>query len=100
MLFRSYVPKTLDKDLLDEALVREVVREVQSMRKKNGFKVTEAINLTINSSEEINAILKKAVKILQKEVGAKEVIVGKTVGRHKGKVDFNGKKIDVAFDKM
>jgi len=93
------IHKKIDEKLLEEALVREVIREVQSMRKQNKFNVKELIVLTLNSSEESNEILNRATKILAKEVGAKKVSIGKLSGKYKGQLDFDGKKIEIAFDK-
>ncbi len=97
--FKLWIPKTLDKKLLEEALIREVIRKVQSMRKENSFNVKETITLSLNSSKEVNEILSKSTKLLSKEVGAKKVSVGKLSGKFKGKLDFDSKEIDIAFDK-
>jgi len=60
----------LDLNVLkDEALLREVVRKIQDMRKKTGLVVTDKIKLLISSAE-----LKKFEQKIKKEVGAKEII--------------------------
>ncbi len=93
------IPKKLDKELLEEALIREVIREVQSMRKQNKFNIREMINLVLFSTDEVNEVLKKAEKTLMKEVGAKKITIGKVPFKYVGQLDFDNKKIEITFDK-
>jgi len=93
------VDKKLDEKLMEEALLREVIREVQSMRKQNKFNVNEMITLTLSSDEKTNLILKKFEKELMKEVGAGKILVGKLKGKFTGKLEFEGKIIEIKFDK-
>jgi len=86
--------------LLNEALFRELVREVQSMRKKNRFQVSDRIDLTLTSDEKTNKFLKRKKKELMKEVGAKRLLVGKTSGQYKGKLKFKSTKTEIAFEKI
>jgi len=94
------VDKKLGKRLLEEALFRELIRQVQSLRKKYGFQVKDRISLTLNSDKKTNKTLEKYVKILKKEVGAKKVRVGKLKGKHKGSLEFEKVKIEIMFDKL
>jgi isoleucyl-tRNA synthetase len=94
------VHKKLDEKLMNEALVRELIREVQGMRKKNKFSVKESIILTLNSDEKTNEILKDHAKDLQKEVGAKKVIIGKLEGKFTSELKFEDKTIDISFEKI
>jgi len=93
------IERKLDSELMEEAMVRELVREIQSMRKKNGFNVMEAITLGLDSDAETNNILKKYEKNLKKEVGAKKIFVGKVAGKYKGSLQFEDKEIEIAFDR-
>jgi isoleucyl-tRNA synthetase len=93
------VPTKLDEKLLEEAMVRELIREVQEMRKKNNFQVKEHILLTLNSNKETNQLLKKHESLLAKEVGASKIIVGKLEGEFKGKLNFEDKTVDISFSK-
>jgi len=97
---KVYLHKKLNEKLLEEAMFRELVREIQSLRKKNGFKMNERIDLTLCSDEKTNKILKKYEKELMKEVGARRVTTGKSKGKHTGKLEFDEKKIDIAFEKL
>jgi len=95
-LGKVFVSKEVD---MEEALVRELTREIQDMRKKNGFKVKENIILTLNSDGKTNKTLKKYEKILKKEVGASKTVVGKLKGKYKGSLQFEKVKVEILFDK-
>jgi len=93
------IDKKLDEELMKEALLREVIREIQSMRKQNNFNVQQVISLSLSSDEKTNTVLKKFEKDLMKEVGASKVVFGKLHGKYQGKVDFEGKSVQIKFDK-
>lgn len=94
------VDKEITEQLKNEAMLRELVREVQEMRKKNGFKVRERINLSLEAGNKINKVLKSFVKALEMEVGASKVTIGKSAGKHKGELEFDKTKIKIAFSKV
>ncbi len=94
-----FVNKVLDGELLEESMIKELVRAIQESRKRNKFDVKELIDLSLNSDDKTNKTLEKYKKFLTKEVGAKKLIVGNLQGKHKGNVEFEGKKIEFMFDK-
>jgi isoleucyl-tRNA synthetase len=94
------INKKLDERLLEEAMIRELVREVQDLRKKNKLQVKETISLSLNSDEKTNKVLKTYEKILMKEVSAKKVSFGKLEGKFKGQLKFEDKQINIAFSKL
>jgi isoleucyl-tRNA synthetase len=94
------IHKKLDEGILEEAMVRELIRKLQDMRKENKFNVKESINLSLDSDEKTNGVLKKFTKMLQKEVGAKQVKIGKVEGNFTGELEFEDKKISIAFSKI
>lgn len=99
-LGKVYISKKLDEKLLEEALMRELVREVQDLRKKSGFVVKDKIALSLGSDEKTNKLLVKNKKLLAREVGAKTVVIGPVKDKFKGKLEFEEKKIEIAFDKI
>jgi len=96
-LGKVLVEKEMDEQLLKEAMLREIVREIQGLRKKNGFNVKQSIILTLNSDESTEKMLKKFAGHLKKEVGAKKVEIGKLKGKFKGSLTFREKKIEIQF---
>jgi len=91
--------KKLDEQLREEAMLRELVREVQSLRKQNKFDVKEMISLSLSSDEKTNIVLKKFEKELKKEVGASKIVFGKLKGKYKGKIELEEKVVELGFDK-
>lgn len=96
---KVFIDKKLDAELMNEALIREVIREVQDLRKKNGFNVRQTIKLTLVSDENSVKVLRKNVEVIKKEVGASHLIFGKIVGNFVGKVTFENREINIGFDK-
>jgi len=94
-----FVDTQMSGKLLDEALFREIVRKVQSMRKKAGLKVSDKITLTIDSDEKTNKFLKGIAKDLSKEVGAKKVVVGEAVSNEqRDELKFKSVEVKIGFD--
>lgn len=88
---------TLTEDLKKEALLREVIRKVQDMRKKSGLVVKDKIELRIEGAGE----LKKWEKELKKEVGAAKILFVPAKGeKHPDFVDFEGRKIWIGIKKI
>jgi len=94
-----FVDKEMDEKILEEAIKREVIREIQEMRKKFGFKVRERILLTLSSDETTNKIFEKYKDEIKAEVGASEVFIGKLEGKYKGSKSFFDRKVEIAFEK-
>ncbi len=94
------VDKKLTEDLKEEALIRELIRKVQEMRKEKSFNVKESISLCLKSDEKTEKILEKYAEVLKKEVGASKLEVGKLEGVHRGKLELKEISIDIAFEKV
>ncbi|MBI2232451.1 MAG: isoleucine--tRNA ligase [Candidatus Aenigmarchaeota archaeon] len=83
---KIHLDTKLDEELRQEALLREIIRKVQDMRKKGKLVVKDTITLVLENAEEI----KKCQNYLMKEVGAKKIIFGKA---HQDTLDFEGRQI-------
>lgn len=88
----------LGKVLKDEALLRELVRNVQMSRKKENLKVTEKVTLWLSSDKKTEKLLSEHKNFLLPGVGAREVRIGKLVSE-KGKLVFEGSEIAYGFRK-
>ena len=49
---------TLDGDLLDEGLIRELVHRVQNLRREKGFEIEESISVGLSGNPRVSALLK------------------------------------------
>jgi len=97
---KIYVNKSLDKSLLEEAMVKELTREVQNLRKQSNFNVKESISLFIKSDKETEKLLSKYSSLIKKEVGAKKITSDALQGKYKGKLTLEGKVIEIGFDRV
>jgi len=68
-----YLDTELTPELLEEGLVREFIRQVQSLRKKTGLTPDDRISIAVNSEKETIDIIIKNKDIIAKEVLADEV---------------------------
>ncbi len=59
--------------LKEEGVLRDLVREVQAKRKDAGLKPKNKISLVVEGNEELLAVIKKNLKTLQRDVGAKSI---------------------------
>ncbi len=87
---------TLGKVLEEEALVRELIRKTQTLRKKAGLKVHQKIRVFFNSDKKTLEILKKFEQDLLKGVNARSLQLGKPQAR-KGELVFKKAKVEIGF---
>ncbi|MFC2143335.1 isoleucine--tRNA ligase [Candidatus Aenigmatarchaeota archaeon] len=78
----------------DEALLRELIRDVQSKRKEKGLVVTDKIKLSMDSEE-----LKKFEDLIKEKVGAVELVY-KDIEEKTGKALYKEKQIKYFFKKV
>jgi isoleucyl-tRNA synthetase len=89
-----------DDKILFERLYRELTRNIQSMRKKNGLVVEERIALSLKSDEKTEKKLNKFKKDLKQDVGAKKVQIGELKGKFSSELTFKDKKVEISFSKV
>jgi isoleucyl-tRNA synthetase len=84
--------------LLEEALLRELIRKVQIERKQSKLLVREKISIVFDSDKKTTATLKKYEDELLSGVGAAKATFGKIKGKDGGKGNLDFKKASVKFD--
>lgn len=104
---RVFIKTKRSPEVIGEGLVRELVRAVQDMRKKNGFKVVERISLQIAAPDREREFMTPFSDDVKQKVGASELafIQGEDQLSHEnaaftGSVKAeDGSKIDFAFSR-
>lgn len=96
--FDVYVETKMSDELVDEALFREIVRKIQSMRKKSKLQVKDRISLFLDSDEKTVGLIESKKGELMKEVGASEITIGKSDAKNKDELEFKSKKVSIGFD--
>jgi len=77
MLFdegKVYLKTEVSKELYEEAMLREVARRLQMLRKENGLVESDTIAVSINASTRLAEILQKRQQELKGKVNAKDVL--------------------------
>ena len=82
----------------EEALLREIIRFVQVLRKKEGLKINDKITLWLTADEDILNIVREMSKEMAIAVGAEEINLG-VMKNKKASKTIEGKIIEVGFKK-
>jgi len=93
---RVWLDDTMTEDLRNEAMIREIVRKVQDMRKGLGLVVSDKVIVSLLGCEA--DIIGQYSDFLKKEIGAKTVLVNKVSGK-KDFIEFEDKKIEIGVEK-
>jgi len=94
---KVFLDTTRDEKLIEEAMIRELIRKVQAMRKESGLNVKERIVLRLKGDERVLKILKKWQTEIESGTTAKAVKIGELEGERKGELDFEGRKVSIGF---
>ncbi len=86
---------TLTQDLIDEGFVREIISKVQTMRKENGYEVTDHIAVYLSGNEKLENVVKAREDMLKKVTLADTVTYGSLDG-HQKDWNINGEHITIA----
>ena len=93
----EYGKLTLGEVLMNEALVRELIRKVQMLRKEAGLKVTERISLHLETDSPTQEKLHTSKAEILEGVGAGSLDFSK-LAHEKGNLEFEGSKIRIWFE--
>ncbi len=100
----AYVNVERTEELEAEGYARELMRQVQSLRKKAGLEKTDNIALFVKVSEKMNLRLKRFVNDIKEKVGAGKIAISSsdTPEGYKESADFKVKeeKFNVWFEKI
>ncbi|WP_303815581.1 isoleucine--tRNA ligase [Selenomonas ruminantium] len=88
---------TLTEELLEEGFVREIISKVQTMRKENGFEVTDHIKVSLSGNEKLQAIVAKNEDYLKEITLADSVAYGTLAGEAK-EWNINGENVTIAVE--
>ncbi|MCK5342219.1 MAG: isoleucine--tRNA ligase [Candidatus Heimdallarchaeota archaeon] len=88
-----YLDTERTPDLEEESLAREVMRQIQVMRKDAGLDVSETVKVYLSGED---ATLEKFKIDIAKETGS-EVVIGADKGKKTETVEFKDKKVKVSL---
>ena len=86
---------TLSPELIEEGFVREIVSKVQTMRKENGYEVTDHIEVYLSGNEKLEGLVKKNEDFLKGATLTDAVRYGELDG-HQKEWNINGETVTLA----
>ena len=89
----------MNETLRLEGMARELVNRLQNIRKDLGFEVTDTVEVTLNESEELNAILNENKAYIQHEILATGIHVAKEVSSEATELVFDSLQTKVEMVK-
>ena len=91
---------SLDKELIEEGYIREIISKIQTMRKDNEFDVMDKINVYIYGNEKIEDIVLHHKALLLKDIMAKDVMISTCSNNALSKEwDINDEKVKIGIEK-
>ncbi len=97
---KVYLKKEIRRELYEEAMVREVARRVQLMRKERKLVESDAISLHMQTDDkELASILRKHASELASQVNAQEVIFAKISGGFSKEWAIGEAEVSISFEK-
>ena len=92
------ISTVLTDELIEEGFVREIISKVQTMRKENGFEVTDRITIFAQGNEKIAKLMQDNAETIKKITLADELVYDKLDGFTK-EWNINGEKVTLGVEK-
>ncbi|MDY4416471.1 DUF5915 domain-containing protein, partial [Selenomonas sp.] len=86
---------TLSEELIEEGFVREIISKVQTMRKENGYEVTDHVDVYLSGNEKLEGLVKKNEAMLKNATLTDNVHYGELDG-HEREWNINGETVTLA----
>ncbi|MEM5824628.1 MAG: isoleucine--tRNA ligase [Candidatus Aenigmatarchaeota archaeon] len=94
--YTVYLYKKIDKKLKEEGILREIIREIQEVRKKENLSIFEKINIAIDiSNEEFKKLIEKHKEIIENETNS--ILFFEKASKYE--LDLDGIKIFIEIKK-
>ena len=72
---------TIDENLIDEGISREIVSRIQNIRKDSGFDVTDRIKIIILDDDRLSRAINKNIDYIQSETLANSIELKKDLDK-------------------
>jgi isoleucyl-tRNA synthetase len=89
---------TIDEDLIDEGISRELISRIQNIRKVSGFEVTDRIKIVILYDDRIARAVEKNIDYMKSETLANSIDLKKNL-KNGTEVDFDKIKTKIFITK-
>ncbi len=89
----------LTEELIREGIIRDLVRQIQNLRKEVGLKVEDRIQVSIEADETINSALDSYGTYLLNEVLGVNLLKNSSKSEHILKIKINGIPVTIGITK-
>ncbi len=86
---------TLSEELLEEGFVREVISKIQTMRKENGYEVTDHIKVGMAGNEKLEGLVRKNESFL-KDITLCDEVTYDALDGHEKEWNINGETVTLS----
>ena len=90
---------TVTDDLRKEGLARELVNRIQNLRKSSGFEITDKVNVTILTNEQMDGAIQAYKEYISNQVLAASVEIADYAISDAVELDFEEFKLSVKVEK-
>ncbi len=89
----------IDEKLREEAIIRELERKIQIMRKEASFRKADMINVRYRASEQMHLFIQRNIGQIKKEIGAASMALSDAPGLDSNEYDLDGEKIFLSISR-
>ena len=86
---------TLSEELLEEGFVREIISKIQTMRKENGYEVTDHIKVGMAGNEKLEGLVRKNESFL-KDITLCDEVTYDALDGHEKEWNINGETVTLS----
>ena len=89
--------RSINKELLEEGIARELINRIQNMRKDAGLEVTDRITLSIAHNDKIESAIASNKTYICGETLADDILICHVEPKNASPVEFDDIKTYIAF---
>jgi len=90
----------LDKDLIDEGIVREFINRIQNSRRSNDLKISDSVRIFYRTSENIRSAINKNLEYIKSETMSENITSSKSHDYDFSKSEINGELCELYLEKL
>ena len=90
----------LDKELIDEGIVREFINRIQNSRRSNDFKISDSVRIFYRTTDKISSAIKKNLEYIKSETMSENILSSKGHDYDFFKSEINGELCELYLEKI
>lgn len=91
----------ITSELLSEGLARELIHNIQGLRKNSGLEVSDRIKLFIsNINNDLKTLLESQIEYIKSEVLAQDLVFVEDLLQNKKSIKLNGQNLEIGLEKI